>query len=176
MSAMNAQEPGQPEETGKVRLLRRRSRRTRVPLRNRMPRVSFAKEFILIPSLFTAGNFMCGFFSVIATFRGEYVDRRLAHLAGQCFRRHRWLCRALDSDDQPVRRRVRFLGRCGVFWRGARQCWYISGPWCRGKPGVGWRHVLTSFAARCVCPGSMFRRRRPPKIILSVCRSRRRRR
>ena len=57
MSAMNAQEPNQIGEVGKVRLLRRRGR-GRVPLRHRMPADKLRRGVYLIPSLFTAGNLM----------------------------------------------------------------------------------------------------------------------
>ena len=76
MSAMNAQEPEQFPETGKVRLLRRRVR-PRVSLRNRVHAEKLRQGIYLIPSLFTAGNIMCGFFSVLSTFNGEYVRAAL---------------------------------------------------------------------------------------------------
>ena len=76
MSAMNAQEPNQPGEIGKVRLLRRRSK-PRVSLRHRMPADKLRRGVYLIPSLFTAGNLMCGFFSIIATFNGEFINAAL---------------------------------------------------------------------------------------------------
>jgi CDP-diacylglycerol--serine O-phosphatidyltransferase len=83
MSGINAQEPEQFPATGKVRLLRRRVR-TRVPLRNRMPAEKLKKGVYLIPSMFTAGNIMCGFFSIISTFNGNYVQAAMfiifAHL------------------------------------------------------------------------------------------------
>ncbi len=79
----SAQEPEQFPATGKVRLLRRRVR-TRVPLRNRMPAEKLKKGVYLIPSMFTAGNIMCGFFSIISTFNGEYPQAAMfiifAHL------------------------------------------------------------------------------------------------
>ncbi len=65
-----------PEVQPKVRLLQRRSR-PRVPLRNRMPAEKLRKGIYLIPSLFTAGNIMCGFFSIVSTFNGEYVQAAL---------------------------------------------------------------------------------------------------
>ena len=77
MSAMNAPEPEQPKEKDKLRLLRRRRDRPRMTLRERMPAEKLRKGVYLIPSLFTAGNLMCGFFSIIATFRGEYVNAAL---------------------------------------------------------------------------------------------------
>ena len=71
MSAMNAPEPERPQEKHNVRLLRRRrGDRPRMTLRQRMPAEKLRKGVYLIPSLFTAGNLMCGFFSIIATFRG----------------------------------------------------------------------------------------------------------
>jgi CDP-diacylglycerol--serine O-phosphatidyltransferase len=73
MSAMKAQEPEEFPASGKVRLLRRRAR-TRVPLRSRMQADKLKKGIFLIPSLFTAGNIMCGFFSIVSTFNGEYVQ------------------------------------------------------------------------------------------------------
>ena len=76
MSAMNAQEPNQLGETGKVRLLRRRGK-PRVSLRHRMPADKLRKGVYLSPSLFTAGNLMCGFFSIIATFNGEFIHAAL---------------------------------------------------------------------------------------------------
>ena len=76
MSAMSGQEPEQFAENGKVRLLRRRSK-PRVSLRHRMPAEKLRRGVYLIPSLFTAGNLMCGFFSIIATFNGEFIDAAL---------------------------------------------------------------------------------------------------
>jgi CDP-diacylglycerol--serine O-phosphatidyltransferase len=73
MSAMNAQEPEQFPSTGKVRLLRRRGK-PRMPLRSRMRADQFRKGVYLIPSLFTAGNLMCGFFAIIATFNSQFVN------------------------------------------------------------------------------------------------------
>jgi len=76
MSAMNEQEPEQFPETGKVRLLRRRVR-PRVPLRQRVHAEKLRQGVYLIPSLFTAGNIMCGFFSILSTFNGNYVQAAL---------------------------------------------------------------------------------------------------
>ena len=72
MSGVNAQEPENFPAAGKVRLLHRRVR-PRVPLRSRMPAEKLRKGVYLIPSLFTAGNLICGFFSIISTFNGEYL-------------------------------------------------------------------------------------------------------
>ena len=76
MSAMNEQEPEQFPQSGKVRLLRRRVR-PRVPLRNRVHAEKLRQGVYLIPSLFTAGNIMCGFFSILSTFNGNYVQAAL---------------------------------------------------------------------------------------------------
>lgn len=76
MSAMNEPEPGQFPQTGKVRLLRRRVR-PRVPFRQRVPAEKLRQGVYLIPSLFTAGNIMCGFFSILSTFSGDYVQAGL---------------------------------------------------------------------------------------------------
>ncbi len=76
MSAMNEQEPEQFPQSGKVRLLRRRAR-PRVSLRNRVHAEKLRQGVYLIPSLFTAGNIMCGFFSILSTFNGDYVQASL---------------------------------------------------------------------------------------------------
>jgi CDP-diacylglycerol---serine O-phosphatidyltransferase len=76
MSGVNAREPEQFSTAGKVRLLRQRVR-TRVPLRHRMPAEKLKKGIYLIPSLFTAGNIMCGFFSIVSTFNGQYIQAAL---------------------------------------------------------------------------------------------------
>jgi CDP-diacylglycerol--serine O-phosphatidyltransferase len=57
---------------GKVRLLRRRSR-PRVGLKNKVAAEKLRRGVYLFPSLFTAGNLICGFFSIISTFNGDYV-------------------------------------------------------------------------------------------------------
>ena len=72
MSPTNTPEPEEFSTTGKVRLLRRRTR-PRVALKNRVAAEKLRKGVYLFPSLFTAGNLICGFFSVISTFNGDYV-------------------------------------------------------------------------------------------------------
>jgi CDP-diacylglycerol--serine O-phosphatidyltransferase len=42
-----------------------------------VPAEKLRQGVYLIPSLFTAGNIMCGFFSVLSTFNGEYVQAAL---------------------------------------------------------------------------------------------------
>src|SRR5688500_20400510 len=75
MNGINSPEP-QPNPQARVRLLHRKGR-PRVPLRQRMPAEKLKKGVFLIPSLFTAGNIMCGFFSIVSTFNGEYVKEAL---------------------------------------------------------------------------------------------------
>lgn len=103
MSAMNAQEPSQLPETGKVRLLRRRGR-AQAALRQRMPKEKLRRGVYLIPSLFTAGNLMCGFFSIIATFRGDYVNAALLILLANVF----------DGIDGYAARLTRTTSQFGV--------------------------------------------------------------
>jgi CDP-diacylglycerol---serine O-phosphatidyltransferase len=103
MSPVNAQEPNLPQESGKVRLLRRRNRQ-RVPLRHRMPKDKLRRGVYLIPSLFTAGNLMCGFFSIIATFRGDYVTAALLILVANVF----------DGVDGYAARLTRTTSQFGV--------------------------------------------------------------
>ncbi|HEY6998864.1 MAG TPA: hypothetical protein VH851_13095, partial [Candidatus Binatia bacterium] len=85
MTAINSQEPNPVPDSGKVRLLRRRTRQQRLPLRQRMPKDKLRRGVYLIPSLFTAGNLMCGFFSIIATFRGDYINAALLILLANVF-------------------------------------------------------------------------------------------
>jgi CDP-diacylglycerol--serine O-phosphatidyltransferase len=58
---------------GKVRLLQRKSV-GRVPLKQRVHSEQLKKGVYLIPSLFTTGNLICGFFSIISTFNGNYLQ------------------------------------------------------------------------------------------------------
>jgi CDP-diacylglycerol--serine O-phosphatidyltransferase len=62
------------------------------------------KGVYLIPSLFTAGNLMCGFFSIIATFHGEYVNAALLILLANVF----------DGVDGYVARLTRTTSQFGV--------------------------------------------------------------
>ncbi|MGH7772364.1 MAG: CDP-diacylglycerol--serine O-phosphatidyltransferase [Candidatus Binatia bacterium] len=78
---------GDPQDnrlsTAKVRILPRKGI-TRVPLKQRVRSAQLKKGVYLIPSLFTTGNLICGFFSVISTFNGQYFQAALfiilAHL------------------------------------------------------------------------------------------------
>ncbi len=67
----------------RVRILPRRNT-ARVPLKQRVPSAQLKKGVYLIPSLFTTGNLICGFFSIISTFNGHYLQAAvfiiLAHL------------------------------------------------------------------------------------------------
>ncbi|HEY6198037.1 MAG TPA: CDP-diacylglycerol--serine O-phosphatidyltransferase [Candidatus Binatia bacterium] len=62
----------------KVRLLPRRSR-PRMPLKQRVHqrKAQLKRGVYIIPSLFTTGNLICGFFSLISTFNGEYFQAAL---------------------------------------------------------------------------------------------------
>ena len=59
----------------KVRILPRRTA-PRVPLKQRVRQrqAQLKRGVYLIPSLFTTGNLICGFFSIISTFNGEYFQ------------------------------------------------------------------------------------------------------
>jgi CDP-diacylglycerol---serine O-phosphatidyltransferase len=74
---------GERFSMGKVRLLQRKGK-ARVPFKQRVPAARLKKGVYLIPSLFTAGNLICGFFSIISTFNGQYFQATLfiilAHL------------------------------------------------------------------------------------------------
>lgn len=88
---------------GKVRLLRRKNP-TRVPLKQRVPAAQLKKGVYLIPSLFTAGNLFCGFFSIVSTFSGQYWQAAifivLAHL--------------LDGMDGYVARLTKTTSQFGI--------------------------------------------------------------
>ncbi len=79
--------PNEPQRNrlsiGKVRLLPRKGV-ARVPLKQRVPSAQLKRGVYLIPSLFTTGNLICGFFSIISTFNGQYDQAAvfvvLAHL------------------------------------------------------------------------------------------------
>ena len=177
MSAMNAPEPEQrPQDKANVRLLRRRRERPRVTLRQSMPAEKLRKGVYLIPSLFTAGNLMCGFFSIIATFRGEYVNAALLILLANVF----------DGVDGYVARLTRTTSQFGVEFDSLADVvafgvapailvyfWALV-PW--DNLGLAGGFALTSCAARFALVAlqrpSAGRRRR---IISSVCRYRPRR-
>jgi CDP-diacylglycerol--serine O-phosphatidyltransferase len=68
---------------GKVRILHR-GVRARERFRRKVDSAQLKKGVYLIPSLFTTGNLICGFFSIISTFSGQYLQAAifiiLAHL------------------------------------------------------------------------------------------------
>lgn len=82
MSGLNEPQDNGPARA-KVRLLPRRTA-PRVPLRQRVRSAQLQRGVYLIPSLFTTGNLICGFFSIISTFNGAYLRAAvfiiLAHL------------------------------------------------------------------------------------------------
>ena len=103
MSGINPPEPEQFPAVRNVRLLRRRVR-PRVPLRNRVAAVKLRKGVYLIPSLFTAGNLICGFFSIISTFNGDYVPATIFII----------LANILDGLDGYAARLTRSTSQFGV--------------------------------------------------------------
>jgi len=74
---------GERLPAGKVRLLPRKGA-ARVPLKQRVRSAQLKRGVYLIPSLFTTGNLICGFFSIISTFNGQFFQAAifvvLAHL------------------------------------------------------------------------------------------------
>jgi len=94
---------GEKLSMGKVRLLRRKGT-ARVPLKQRVRSAQLKRGVYLIPSLFTTGNLICGFFSVISTFNGHYLQAAiiivLAHL--------------LDGIDGYVARLTKTTSQFGI--------------------------------------------------------------
>lgn len=94
---------GERSSTGKLRLLPKRGV-ARVPLKQRVRSAQLKRGVYLIPSLFTTGNLICGFFSVISTFNGHYFQAAifiiLAHL--------------LDGLDGYVARLTKTTSQFGV--------------------------------------------------------------
>jgi CDP-diacylglycerol--serine O-phosphatidyltransferase len=89
----------------KVRILPRRAT-PRVPLKQRVRhrRDQLKKGVYLIPSLFTTGNLICGFFSLISTFNGDYFQASLFII----------LANILDGLDGLVARVTRTTSQFGV--------------------------------------------------------------
>jgi CDP-diacylglycerol--serine O-phosphatidyltransferase len=87
----------------KVRILPRKAM-NRVALRRRVPSERLKKGVYLLPSLFTTGNLICGFFSLISTFNGQFLQAAvfiiIAHL--------------LDGVDGSVARLTRATSQFGV--------------------------------------------------------------
>jgi len=69
-----------------------------------MPAEKLRRGVYLIPSLFTAGNLMCGFFSIIATFNGEFINAALFII----------LANILDGIDGYAARLTKTASRFGV--------------------------------------------------------------
>ena len=103
MSAMNAQEPGQPQETGNVRLLRRRARTARAVAQPHAPGQA-AQRRLFDSELVYRRQFDVRFFSVIATFRGDYVTAALLILLANVF----------DGIDGYAARLTRTTSQFGV--------------------------------------------------------------
>ncbi len=58
---------------GRVRILPRRGL-ARGSIKRRVPSARLKKGIYLLPSLFTIGNLFCGFFSIVLTFDGQYLQ------------------------------------------------------------------------------------------------------
>ena len=89
----------------KVRLLPRRTT-PRVPLKQRVrqQRAQLKRGVYLLPSLFTTGNLICGFFSLISTFNGEYFQAALFII----------FANILDGLDGLVARLTKTVSQFGV--------------------------------------------------------------
>jgi CDP-diacylglycerol---serine O-phosphatidyltransferase len=89
----------------KVRILPRRTS-PRVPLKQRVRRrqAQLKRGVYLIPSLFTTGNLICGFFSLVSTFNGEYLQAALFIV----------LANVLDGLDGFVARITKTTSQFGV--------------------------------------------------------------
>ncbi|HWO41338.1 MAG TPA: CDP-diacylglycerol--serine O-phosphatidyltransferase [Candidatus Eisenbacteria bacterium] len=98
----NIPEPEQSRRN-KVRLLHRRVK-PRVSLKHRMQAEKLRRGVYLIPSLFTAGNLICGFFSILSTFKGEYVHATLFIIAAN----------VLDGLDGYAARLTRTTSQFGI--------------------------------------------------------------
>lgn len=88
---------------GKVRILSRRSP-ARVPLKQRVRSAQIKKGVYLIPSLFTTGNLICGFFSIISTFSGEYLQAAIFMI----------FAHVLDGLDGCVARLTKTTSQFGI--------------------------------------------------------------
>jgi len=89
----------------KVRILPRRTT-PRVPLKQRVRhrQAQLKKGVYLIPSLFTTGNLICGFFSLVSTFNGDYFQASLFII----------LANVLDGLDGLVARMTKTTSQFGV--------------------------------------------------------------
>jgi len=89
----------------KVRILPRRTT-PRVPLKQRVRhrQAQLKKGVYLIPSLFTTGNLICGFLSLVSTFNGDYFKAALFII----------LANVLDGLDGLVARITKTTSQFGV--------------------------------------------------------------
>jgi CDP-diacylglycerol--serine O-phosphatidyltransferase len=94
---------GEKFSMGKVRLLRRKGT-ARVPLKQRVRSAQLKRGVYLIPSLFTTGNLICGFFSVISTFNGHYLQAAIIII----------LAHLLDGLDGYVARLTKTTSQFGI--------------------------------------------------------------
>jgi len=88
---------------GKVRFLPQRGIH-RPPLKRKVTSAQLKKGIYLIPSLFTTGNLFCGFFSVISTFNGQYLQAAVLVI----------LAHILDGLDGYAARLTRSTSQFGV--------------------------------------------------------------
>jgi CDP-diacylglycerol--serine O-phosphatidyltransferase len=76
----------------------------RVGIRRRVHSAQLKKGIYLIPSLFTTGNLICGFFSLISTFNGQYPQAAMFII----------LAHVLDGLDGSVARLTRTTSQFGI--------------------------------------------------------------
>jgi CDP-diacylglycerol--serine O-phosphatidyltransferase len=88
---------------GKVRILRRQGL-AHDALKRKAQADRLKKGVYLIPSLFTTGNLFCGFFSIISTFNGHYLQAALFIM----------LAHLLDGLDGSVARLTRTTSQFGI--------------------------------------------------------------
>lgn len=88
---------------GKVRILHRQGM-AQDALKRKAQADRLKKGVYLIPSLFTTGNLFCGFFSIISTFDGHYLQAALFIM----------LAHLLDGLDGSVARLTRTTSQFGI--------------------------------------------------------------
>lgn len=98
-------EPKEPHaRPGKVRLLRRKGG-DRIPLKQRMEAAQIRQKGVyLIPSLFTTGNLICGFFSIISTFNENYLQAAIFII----------LAHVMDGLDGTIARLTKATSQFGI--------------------------------------------------------------
>lgn len=87
----------------RVRLLRE-GRASRGSIRRRVGSAQLRQGIYILPSLFTAGNLFCGFFSLVATFKGNYHQAAILIVAAHL----------LDGLDGFVARLTKTSSRFGI--------------------------------------------------------------